>query len=348
MPYFKNIIALILAICFVFTLHSISFAGQASLIQKTIKQGDDVIISFRYQKDTDMHVVIGKCGINEMVNFKAIYLEKNTSDDVNAVIGKNAQLFMQACTDWLGPYVVKALENGDGGGSAFTGGWHSIKRDEKYYKTGMTYSFDVMSNNRTIKENKVANGAVDIQIINLIKGYNTVKSERYLLREEIRIKADNGQFDIKVRTTALEPIYITKYYGLQTQNGTWNGGVQYGNDGINLINKCSESGAKKDVGAINNFSLWSEDKKHRLYCSINDKVGIGSFKNIPDNMSTIFTEAYGKTYFNLINGNGVHLLSEESVTWEGRYVFVSTYHNVLLSVADRIKTLVLKYLFPIS
>jgi len=143
MSRFKNIIALISALCFAFQLHSISFAHQDSFIQKVIKQGDDVIISFRYQKDTDMHVVIGKCGINEMVNFKRIYLEKNTSNEVNPVIGNNARLFMEAYTDWLGPYMVKALENNDGGGIAFTGGWHSIKRGEKYYKTGMTYSFDV-------------------------------------------------------------------------------------------------------------------------------------------------------------------------------------------------------------
>jgi len=294
-----------------------------------------------------MHVVIGKCGINEMVNFKRIYLEKNTSNEVNPVIGNNARLFMEAYTDWLGPYMVKALENNDGGGIAFTGGWHSIKRGEKYYKTGMTYSFDVKYNDRIIKDNEVKSGAVDIQIINLIKGYNTLKSERYILREEILIKADNGQFNVKVKTTALEAVHLMKYYGLQTQSGLWKGGVQYENGNINLIGKYSESGPKKDVGAIKSFSLWSEDKKHRLLCSINDRVGIGSFNNIPDNMPTIFTESYGKTYFNLINGNGLHLLSEESVTWEGRYVFVTIYHNAL-SITNRIKTLLLRHIFPIN
>lgn len=322
MSRYKNVLVFLAIIYSILYFHSISFADQGNFIQKVIKQGDDVVISFRYQKNTDMHVVIGKCGINQMVNFKKIYLEKNSTDEVSPFIGKKAQLFMQACTDWLGPYMVKALDNGDGGGCAFTGGWHSIKRDNRYYKTGMTFTFEVRSNDDILKENIVTNGAVIIQITNLIQGYNTIKSERGLLREEIQIEADNGQFNINVKTTALEDILLMKYYGLQTQNYGWKGGIQYNNGDMNSIKKYSESGPKKDVGVMNSFSLWSEDKKHILFCSINENIGIGTFKNIPDNLPTIFTESYGKTYFNLINGGGVHLSSGENITLEGRYVFL--------------------------
>ena len=318
----KSVIVFLAIIYSVFCSHSISFADQGNFIQKVIKQGDDVIISFRYQKDTDMHVVIGKCGINQMVNFKKIYLEKNSTNEVSPFIGKKAQLFMQACTDWLGPYMVKALENGDGGGCAFTGGWHSIKRDNRYYKTGTTFIFDVESKDGIVKNNIVTNGAVIIQITNLIQGYNTLKSERGILREEIQIEADNGQFNINVKTTALEDILVMKYYGPQTQNYEWKGGIQYNDGDLNSIKKYSQSGPKKDVGVINSFSLWSEDKKHMLFCSINENKGIGTFKNIPDNLPTIFTESYGKTYFNLINGSGVYLSSGENITFEGRYVFL--------------------------
>jgi hypothetical protein len=77
-----------------------------------------------------------------------------------------------------------------------------------------------------------------------------------------------------------------------------------------------------NTGIINSFSLWSKDKKLRLLCSLSDKTGLGTFENIPQHMPTVFTESYGKTYFNLINGDGKFLEKNHSIMWEGKYEFL--------------------------
>lgn len=322
MLWFKKAAVVFMMIFLAVQFQSISFtAPQKDQYTQMIKKQGDVIISFRYQKGTDMHVVIGKCGVNQIVNFKRIYLEKNKSNKVNAAIGKKAQLFMKSRTDWLGPYAVKSLVHGDGGTYAFTGGWHSIVRDDKTYKTGKTVRFDVMTGNRILKENTEAAGPVIIHITNLIQGFNTNKTGRSVLREEIQIEADKGKFNINVKTTALEDALLMKYYGLQTQNDSWQG-VQYNKGHMNSIKRYSDSGPKTNSGIISSFSLSSKDKKLKLLCSLSDKSGLGTFENIPGYMPTVFTESYGKTYFNLINGKGKRLNKNESIMWSGKYEFV--------------------------
>ncbi|HEY9060165.1 MAG TPA: hypothetical protein VIO64_06640 [Pseudobacteroides sp.] len=322
MIWFKKAAVFFMLIFLAVQFQSISFtAAQKDQYTQMIKKQGDVIISFRYQKNIDMHVVIGKCGVNQMVNFKRIYLEKNNSNKVNAAVGKKAELFMKSRTDWLGPYVVKSLIGGDGGTYAFTGGWHSIVRDNKTYKTGKTVKFDVASGNRILKENTEAAGPAVIHITNLIQGFNTNKAGRDIIREDIQIEADRGQFKVNVKTTALEDVFLMKYYGLQTQNDSWQG-VQYMKGPINSIRRYSESGPKISTGIANNFSLLSKDKKIRLLCSLSDKTGLGTFDNIPGYMPTVFTESYGKTYFNLINGKGKRLNKNESIMWSGKYEFL--------------------------
>jgi hypothetical protein len=159
----------LVAVLFIQTFPSYSVKEK----QKVIRQNDNIHISYRYKTNTDMHIVIGRCGVNNMLNIKAIYLVKNSSKEVSPWVTKGSTLFMNSCTDWIGPYMIKSLVHNDGGACSFTGGWHGGNGDGTGTPTGKTESISVKVNGVEIKKDKVYEGDVEITATNYINAYNT-------------------------------------------------------------------------------------------------------------------------------------------------------------------------------
>ncbi|NLL05516.1 MAG: hypothetical protein GX270_06970 [Clostridiaceae bacterium] len=283
--------------------------------------GSDVFISYRYLKNTDMHLVIGKCGVNKLISIKAIYLNSNYTDNVMPWGTKRATNFMTSCTDWIGPYTVKSLECDDGGEPSFTGGWHGDSVDGKEIPTANTENFSIRIGNEELSDKKVYYcDGVQISVTNYIQAYNTKKIKRNVLKEEVKYDITPNEVKVEVTSTALEKVLLQRYYGLQAQNGEFES-IEYGNGVLAQCREYSDSGTYKKDNIASCFKLFSKKGVSSMVVSLDTGFGLGNFENLSDDLPTIFTQNYGKTYFNLVNGIDKIIEKGDSIKWRGSYEF---------------------------
>ena len=118
-------------------------------------------------------------------------------------------------TDWIGPYQVASLLNGDGNTVGFTGGNHKYPNIDGNIDAN-TISCDIYLDGKLITEYGTYNGKETvIQIHNQIMGYNTVSLGRYILDERVTYTIYNNKIDVDVRIIPLEDVSISLYYGMQ-------------------------------------------------------------------------------------------------------------------------------------
>ncbi len=285
------------------------------------KTGRDIFVSYRYLKNTDMHLVIGECGVNDLVGLKAIYLNTNYTGNVIPWGSKRATNFMTSCTDWIGPYIVKSLEYDDGGQPNFTGGWHGNNVEGKEIPTANTEEFSVKIGNEELSANKVCYcDYVQISVTNYIQAYNTKKIKRNVLKEEVKYDITPNKVKVEVVTTALEKVLLQRYYGLQAQNGEFES-IEYSNGILAKCGEYSDSGPYNKDNIASFFKLISKNGVYNMVVALDTGFGLGSFGNLSDVHPTIFTQNYGKTYFNLVNDIDKTIEKGDSIKWRGSYEF---------------------------
>lgn len=160
--------------------------------------------------DGSIIVVFGKRGPNNLPDFRSI--------TVNGRNKYNNQ------TDWFGPYLMSAVNNGDGDditNRTYTGGNHN------YNNTG---SMDGSATGRNISLRYYANGQelvgdiegdtnrIEIAWVNRIQAYNTRKADgtgREVLEERHKMIYDGYEWEVYTEIEALESIYCDSYYGMQ-------------------------------------------------------------------------------------------------------------------------------------
>lgn len=268
-----------------------------------------------------MHLVFGKCGVNNLMGLKSIYLDTNNSKEVSPYITNKSVCFMEACTDWIGPYAVESLEHNDGGQFYFTGGWHGNSINGKEEPTARTESFSFKINGRELENNKLyVSDSLEITATNLIQAYNTKDIKVNVLEEVVKYKITPKKINVEVVFTALEKALLKRYYGLQTQNNPYNI-VSYSNNISSYCSVYSDSGPYNKRNIANSFMLTSKNNLYRLVVTLDTGYGLGSFKYLSNEKPTIFTENYGKTYFNLVNGIDMELNKGDSAGWKGSYEF---------------------------
>jgi len=285
------------------------------------KNGNDIFISYRYRKNTDMHLVFGKCGVNNLVGIKSIYLGDNYTDEVIPWGVNHGTKFVSACTDWIGPYLVKAMEYDDGGKSDFTGGWHGNTVNGKEEPTAFMESISVKVEDTELKENRVYYcDNVEIEVINYIQAYNTRDIKLNVLKEHVKYNISLNRVEVEVVTTALEKALLELYYGLQVQNGDFER-IEYSNGIAAKCKEFSDSGPYNENNIANSFKLISKDDTCRLIVTLDTNYGLGNFEYLSHDKPTIFSQDYGKTYFNLVNGKDKILGKGDSIKWRGSYEF---------------------------
>lgn len=286
-----------------------------------LKTGDDIYISYRYQKNTDMHLVIGKCGVNNLVDIKAIYLDTNYTDDIYPWVTKLATNFLSSCTDWIGPYMVKSIEHDDGGKLSFTGGWHGNTIDGKEEPTAHTENYSVKIGDMEISDNEVYYcDYVQIEVTNFIQAYNTKDIKLNVLKENVRYDITPNKVKVEVVSTALEKVLLQKYYGLQAQNSKFER-IEYSNGITAYCEDYSDSGPYNKNNIADSFKLISKDDTYKMIVTLDTSFGLGNFENLSPDNPTIFTQNYGKTYFNLVNGIDKFIEKGDSIKWRGSYEF---------------------------
>lgn len=288
---------------------------------RVLKTGSDIFISYRYLENTDMHLLIGKCGVNDLMSIKAIYLDANYTDEIIPWVTTKANNFMTACTDWIGPYTVKALEHDDGGNPDFTGGWHGNNVEGKEMPTANTEDFSVIIGGKELLDNKVYFcDKLQIKVSNYIQAYNTQEIQLNVLKEDVKYNIEPNKLKVEVFSTALEKVLLQKYYGLQAQNSNFEQ-IEYSNGIAAKCREYSDSGPYNKDNIANYFKLISKNNIYKMIVTLDTGFGLGDFKNLSGDKPTIFTQDYGKTYFNMVNGIDKTLKKGDSIKWRGSYEF---------------------------
>ena len=279
---------------------------------------DDLSILFLEGKNK-LEINFGYGGINSLYGIQGIsYLD----EEITQPNDNNLNTF-KSSTDWIGPYIMKDLSKANNNISEkFTGGWHGSNGDGTGKATATTKSVKIYTDDKLIcTKDKKWSKAIKIIVTNLINAYNSTDP---VLEEKVTYIIKDKIIYVNVKGTALKNISINRYYGLQSQNKLWNGYIQYQyiDNTVQKFNiyQTSNSMHKKD-NTVYEYELSSKNNKYKLFVGLDTNFGLGNFQYLDDSLPTCFTANYGKSYFNLINGNTLNMNKSDIFSWQGYYKF---------------------------
>jgi len=264
------------------------------------------------ENNMTLSLYFSQCGVNNLFAIDKIKLVNDEND-----------ILIESCTDWIGPYIVKAIDqDSDIENKDFTGGWHGTNGYARIEATACSKAYTIFADGKEITSEE-SGQANNIRIVtkNHIKGYNT---DNYILEETVTYTIHGSQVDVKVEILALEDIMILRYYGLQTQNNKFDKTIQYFYEDGSLMTKSLDN--ENDSGIDNKskvmaFELSSNNHPFLLKAWINSEGTLSSFDYLSLDKPKAFTTQYHKSYFNLIDGIPLTLKSGKTTNWSGGYSF---------------------------
>ena len=293
------------------------------------KYDDGIIFGFKYNSNEDMRILIKPCGQSKLPQINNIYKLSNSNKFPNLDFSNLGKIFQNASSDWVGPYTVRS-SNDDGGKPdswEFTGGWHGYNGDQTGEKTASNKSFKYYIDNNEILDGEVKTGnKLKIVVVNNIQSSGTKKADgtgREVLEETVVYNITQNNINVEVQIKALEQIKITKYYGLQTVNNSYNGQLLYSDDSMKKWTDCNNvkiDGGTKAESDCGEYKL--KNNNDLLIAWIDKNYGLGKRKYVNDDKPVVWSADYNKTYMVLIDGN-CDLKTDEVLYWRGGYKFIS-------------------------
>lgn len=267
-------------------------------------------------KDMTYQVTFDHVGINQTYAIKSIAFQK-----------ADKHLLIESSTDWLGPLVFKRQNKADPREDKprFTGGWHGSNGDGTGQSTSASLIKQVMVGGKPITNHTSGvTDQVQLLVINLTKPYN---SNTYSLCEKILYDFNQEGLSFDVTLIALEDLVIETYYGLQTQNTSFDDLIHYHfNDGsvvqASLMDE-SHAGLAKAQTFVNQVTISGKDTPFYLRARLKGVGDLDTSPYVAANLPNAFTKTYGKSYFNIINGIPLPLKKYETLKWHGEYIFGS-------------------------
>lgn len=293
------------------------------------KYDDGIIFGFKYNSNEDMRILFKPCGQSKLPQINNIYKLSNSNKYPSSDFSNLGTIFQNATSDWIGPYTVRS-SNDDGGKPdswEFTGGWHGYNGDQTGEKTASNKSFKYYIDNKEILDGEVkAGNKLKIVVVNNIQSSGTKKVDgtgREILEETIVYTITQNSINVEVQIKALEQIKITKYYGLQTVNNSYNGQLLYNDDSMKKWTDCNNvkiDGGVKAESDCGEFKL--KNNNDLLIAWVDKNYGLGKRKYVDDDKPVVWSADYNKTYMVLIDGN-CDLQTDEVLYWRGGYKFIS-------------------------
>lgn len=177
----------------------IAYSLTNDIITITSKYGDSVAI---YE--------FGKRGPNDLPDFRYIKTD--------------GRIKFNNSTDWNGPYIVKAVNNGDGDDvnvHTFTGGNHNYANTGTMDSsaTGRNLSLKYYADGKELTDGDIGTASLlEIAWVNRVQAYNTRKADgtgREVLEEKHLFRFDGYEWMSEIEFTPLEDVYMETYYGFQ-------------------------------------------------------------------------------------------------------------------------------------
>jgi hypothetical protein len=290
-------------------------------------ENDILKVNFKYSDTKDMRVEMRKKAPNNIFDFSSFTLIDNSTDFTSNDTSSGTTL-LSTGTDFLGPYKVKAVNNGDGDipiSGHFTGGAHGYNNSyivaPENTPTGRTSELSFHIDGRKVTSFAGYCYTVDVYWTNRIQGYNTKKADglgREILEEKYHLHFDGDKWHIENEINYLEDVLVELYYGLQFNSTPWRGTVYYhssSNKKWNNATITSNSGSK----SCN--IITSKNGSHFIDMGMDKQTGLGNGLSLASTEFNAFTTEYAKSYFwfieNMTFGSG------DVITFKGYYRFYS-------------------------
>ena len=239
-------------------------------------------------------------------------------------------------TDWISPYTIEAVHNGNGN-SGITGGYHGYDGGQSGSPTGRTDKFIVEVDGNIVTENKDYEGnVIRLTVINYIQAGNTKEEDgsgREVLKQMVTYEFIDDKIYVTVDSIALEEINIINYYGLSI--AYYNSRYDFiGKDGIAtaLGSETQQFSNYKDTECIIGYKSVDDDESYCVELHLDENIDLGSYRlhditEIMSNGGSAFCIGYGssgldKAYYNLIRETPLHLNAGERCVVKGYYRYV--------------------------
>lgn len=275
----------------------------------------------KYNSLTDIKFTFDKFSINKLFGMR--YVLKKAASGYNPAKFSSGHTWMaSADSDWVSPYIVKAVNNSDGSSRQYTGGAHSSDNNATTGNpTGVTESYEVYVDGVKLTVNGDYYGnEIDIYVRNRIMAYNTRTVGRYVLMERVHYKIRGTEIKVDVDIMPLEDIVLEEYYGQQAQTFYYDS-VFYP-VGQHLtgqpLTTNNDSGVKQNY-FVDSFICTKGTEK--LIVEHDNTKNLGRRRFLPLDKPCAFTRSYGKTYMQLAYGNQIVSPTNDLLQWSGRYIF---------------------------
>lgn len=273
---------------------------------------DGVKVNQKYSTSYDIQYWLNKFGIN---NLMQLYAHGFIPNETPVVSQSNPATYTLSGSDWIGPYIMSALQNSTGGSYSFTGGCHGSNGDETGDPTAETLDVQVYADERNIAfGSSISCDDVRVVVKNRIRAGNTQgASGRYVLEEIVTYHFKDNKMFVSVCSEALENISVSTYYGMQMNN--------YSNSAL-FFGKTIKAGTFSPSTPFPEkcFLGIGIDASGRMCAMHMETIGLGCNEHT-DTTKYCFT-SYNKMYYSLVNPNNTMTVDGgDKFYWAGWYQF---------------------------
>lgn len=265
--------------------------------------GYELKVAAAYTSSSDILVTLKKKGGNSIFDFYQ-FATFAAGRNIDSLSENDLTVLQTTGTDWHAPFVVKAVNNVNGDSpdsSHFTGGNHEYTNTGNGgTPTGRTASLRVFADMREVTNGSGGCNRLVIKWVNYIQATNTKKADgtgREVLYENHVLTFDGTEWASSVEVVPLEDVNMVTWYGLQGcgvssiyKNIRYYGGRNRGE--YNGEADHTTCGDNKATCAV------CEGEAHRMVIEIDPTFDLGD-RRYYDGSDGIFTQSYGKVYFNL-------------------------------------------------
>jgi hypothetical protein len=84
-----------------------------------------------------------------LFSLSSLYLANNSNLSLNPNSKNNSHILLKSSSDWVGPYIVKSNFSSSSKNIFFTGGWHSVFKNNIEAPTAKTLSYTITADGKT-------------------------------------------------------------------------------------------------------------------------------------------------------------------------------------------------------
>ncbi|UTD54910.1 hypothetical protein [Halomonas sp. MS1] len=217
------------------------------------KAGSDLAVSY-FSNGHYYRITFGLNGFNNLPNFKKVEISTDAFNWTNLV---------DSPTDWLPPIQVQAVNNGDGGSKIYTGGNHGSSGSAGGSQTARNVHYSISPDNYLLtSDGSGYANAIIVTVVNEVMAYNTITTERYVMRESYKLVFSVGGVSVTAKRQFYEDVILGNDNGLQATTSA------YENVGTYMIYGGQQGRAVFDA----------------------NRVGAGAASSYPDAWATVFLE----------------------------------------------------------